>query len=94
MCATPACLGAPLSLPNLAECASHERMLAQRGHETCLPASSLQFSIQYRVAEDRLYDAFYSLADPEAQVTSYGGEEPLSMRACSRHLPPMLRRLV
>ncbi|KAL4429210.1 hypothetical protein ABPG77_010189 [Micractinium sp. CCAP 211/92] len=31
----------------------------------------LVFSIQYRVAEDRLYDAFYSLADPEAQVTSY-----------------------
>ncbi|KAL4443375.1 hypothetical protein ABPG75_011112 [Micractinium tetrahymenae] len=31
----------------------------------------LVFSIQYRVADDRLYDAFYSLADPEAQVTSY-----------------------
>lgn len=31
-----------------------------------------QLSLQYRVAQDRLYEAFYSMDDPQAQVTSYG----------------------
>lgn len=36
-----------------------------------------QFSVQYRVAPGRQYQAFYSLADPAAQVTSYG-----ALRGC------------
>ncbi|PRW50800.1 Hypersensitive-induced response [Chlorella sorokiniana] len=31
----------------------------------------LVLSLQYRVAQDRLYEAFYSMDDPQAQVTSY-----------------------
>lgn len=31
-----------------------------------------QLSLQYRVAQDQLYEAFYSMDHPQAQVTSYG----------------------
>lgn len=31
-----------------------------------------QLSVQYRVAEEGAYAAFYSLEDPVGQVTSYG----------------------
>ncbi|KAI3426953.1 hypothetical protein D9Q98_006897 [Chlorella vulgaris] len=31
----------------------------------------LVFSVQYRVAEDKYYEAYYSLVDPAGQVTSY-----------------------
>ena len=37
------------------------------------PCARAQFSVQFRAAPDRLYAAFYSLQDPTAQVTSYGG---------------------
>ena len=39
----------------------------------CACALCLQFSVQYRVADERLYKAFFSLSNPASQVTSYGG---------------------
>ena len=37
----------------------------------------VQLSLQYRVAQDRLYEAFYSMEHPQAQVTSYGARRRL-----------------
>lgn len=42
-----------------------------------LPCLCLQFSVQYRVTDDRLYEAFFSLSNPASQVTSYGGCLPM-----------------
>lgn len=56
-------------LATSAHCASSEEP------PTCHCASSppaWQLCLQYRVAQDRLYEAFYSMDDPQAQVTSYG----------------------
>jgi hypothetical protein len=62
-------------------CSSRRRWHPPISH-TCwvllpLPCLCLQFSVQYRVTDDRLYEAFFSLSNPASQVTSYGGCLPM-----------------